>query len=395
MSAPASLSPAAMPSVALPRAPGSQINPLTCLRFFAALIVVLFHLRVMHILSGGPWWYQNFASIGYIGVNCFFVLSGFILVYTYGTSTLHARQFWRARFARIYPAYLVSLLISAPSFFHAVAHLDIAYLAWSKQHLTAASILTLGLLQAWLPQGALTWNAVCWSLSAEAFFYLLFPGLLLWVRRLTPRSLVLGIAACSLLSLTLSTLYLFLHPDGIDKINSPETTLLWKNVLSYNPAARLPEFITGMLAGQMFLASRGNPARSNRKAALLLVSLGLGMLIILTGLVGKIPNPLISAGFLSPAFAAIIYGLALPVWSTSFLEYRGLVLLGEASYSLYLLHSFVISRVYDATSVLPAWLRVSACLIAAVAASLICFSLVEQPARKLLRQPPRRGSPFV
>src|SRR3989442_119097 len=81
-----------------------KLRALTTLRFFAALHVVLFHLRVIGILSGGPWWYQNFASIGYIGVNCFFVLSGFILVYTYAGASLNVRRFWQAHFARIYPA---------------------------------------------------------------------------------------------------------------------------------------------------------------------------------------------------------------------------------------------------------------------------------------------------
>src|SRR5207244_8397484 len=75
-----------------------KLKALTTLRFFAALHVVLFHMRVVGILGGGQWWYQNFASIGYIGVNCFFVLSGFILVYTYSGPNLNVRRFWQARF---------------------------------------------------------------------------------------------------------------------------------------------------------------------------------------------------------------------------------------------------------------------------------------------------------
>lgn len=384
-------------AIAPPRAPAPPLTALTSLRFFAALVVVLFHLRVMHILDGGPWWYQNFASIGYVGVNCFFVLSGFILVYTYGRTAaetgagagVDARRFWRARFARIYPAYLLSLLVTAPYFFHAVGHLEIPYLAWSQRHLTAACILTLGLAQAWVPQGALTWNAVCWSLSAEAFFYLLFPALLLWTRRLTPRGLGLAIAGCAAVSLAFSLLYVFLHPDGIDKVNSLETTLPWRNVLSYNPLVRLPEFVTGMLAGQLFLAGPGSS-----RLALPLVSIGLCVLVALTAMAGKIPNPLVSAGFLSPAFAALIYGLAaLPADSASFLEWRWLVLLGEASYSLYLLHSFAISEISEATAGLPKWAQVLACLAGAIAASLICFRMVEQPPRKVLRPAEARPGP--
>jgi hypothetical protein len=138
---------------------GSPVRPrlgaLTTLRFFAALHVVLFHMRVVRILDGGPWWYQNFASIGYVGVNLFFVLSGFILVYTYAGPPLNTPRFWQARFARIYPAYVLSLIVSAPFFFFAVRHLDLPFFAWSKQHLSVACILTVGLLQAWVPQAAL------------------------------------------------------------------------------------------------------------------------------------------------------------------------------------------------------------------------------------------------
>jgi len=152
-----------------------RLNALTTLRFFAALHVVLFHVRVVGILSGGPWWYQNFASIGFVGVNFFFVLSGFILVYTYDGPQLDAPKFWRARFARIYPAYALSLIVAAPFFFFAVRNLDLPFFAWSKAHFIPACVLTLALLQSWVPQAALTWNSVCWSLSVEALFYFVFP----------------------------------------------------------------------------------------------------------------------------------------------------------------------------------------------------------------------------
>src|SRR5215471_18268616 len=116
-----------------------QLKGLTTLRFFAAMYVVLFHMRVTGELAGGPGWYQNFASIGYVGVNCFFVLSGFILVYTYTDPVLDAPRFWQARFARIYPAYALSLVLSAPFFFRDV--FGDPFYAWSSQHLLLASAL--------------------------------------------------------------------------------------------------------------------------------------------------------------------------------------------------------------------------------------------------------------
>src|SRR5437762_8695399 len=148
------------PATSVTRPVRPKLPALTTLRFFAALHVVLFHMHVIGILSGGPWWYQNFASIGYIGVNLFFVLSGFILVYTYASPALNVRRFWQARFARIYPAYIVSLLASAPFFFFAVRTLNLPFFAWSKQHLVTACVLTVSLLQSWVPSAALTWNSV-------------------------------------------------------------------------------------------------------------------------------------------------------------------------------------------------------------------------------------------
>src|SRR5258708_9253144 len=84
-----------------------RLPALTSVRFFAAFHVVIFHFQAMQIFIG-PVWFQKLSSIGYVGVSFFFVLSGFILVYTYAGRPLVLKNFWRARFARIYPAYAFS-----------------------------------------------------------------------------------------------------------------------------------------------------------------------------------------------------------------------------------------------------------------------------------------------
>lgn len=357
-----------------------RLEGLTSLRFLAALQVVLFHLKVERIVSGGPWWYQNFAGIGYIGVNFFFVLSGFILVYTYAANDVSPGRFWKARFARIYPAYVLSLVVTAPFFFSALRHLSLPFFAWSERHLAFAVLLTLCLLQAWIPQGALSWNPVCWSLSVEAFFYFLFPPLLRRFRTFSGGMLLFGIAIFSLISLVISVTYVLVHPDGIAKLNSTEVTLLWKNVLSFNPLLRLPEFIVGMLTGLLFLRRKNNPAFGS-----ICVLAGIAVIAVITVLAAAIPNPLISAGFLSPAFAAIIFGVAQqPRWA-QVLAFRPLVLVGEASYSLYLLHSFVMTKAFEATPYLPHEIRVALCVAAAIGASLVSHEFVEEPARRWLR----------
>jgi peptidoglycan/LPS O-acetylase OafA/YrhL len=158
--------------------PRPRLPAVTSFRFFAAFHVVIFHFQAMKVYLG-PVWFQKLSSIGYVGVSFFFVLSGFILVYTYAGRPLKLGQFWRARFARIYPAYAFSLLLTGPFFFYAMLKFDIPFFVWPKAHAKLVVALVLGLLQAWVPQAALAWNSVAWSLSVEAFFYLLFPFLLL------------------------------------------------------------------------------------------------------------------------------------------------------------------------------------------------------------------------
>lgn len=364
-----------------------RLEGLTTLRFFAAFHVLLFHLYVEGVLAVGPRWYRNFASIGYVGVNFFFVLSGFILVYTYAASDLKPRRFWQARFARVYPAYLFSLAVTGPFFFLTARHLNLPFFAWSMQHLLLASVLALTLLQSWFPQAALTWNPVCWSLSVEAFFYALFPFLLKRTKPFSRRRLPFWIAGVWFVSLAISAAYIVIHPDGAANINSTETTLFWKNVLSFNPLVRLPEFLVGMLTGRLFLSGGG----SRRLGSVCILGGVIGFALV-TIFANKIPNPVISTGLLSPAFAAIIYGVALrPRW-TGFLAIPPLVYLGEASYSLYLLHSWVMSTVLEAVAGFPLAVRVVLCVAAAIAASLLTYKFIEQPARRFLRPGPTRTS---
>ena len=144
-----------------------RLDTLTSLRFFAAAAIVIGHAH------------SSFGSAGLAisfpldqGVSFFFVLSGFILAYTYPNlrEVSSVRHFWIARFARIWPAHLATLLlvtIVAPNM-PPVEH---------RLSITLANIL---LLQSWLPfrDSILSYNGVAWSISTEFFFYLCFPVLI-------------------------------------------------------------------------------------------------------------------------------------------------------------------------------------------------------------------------
>jgi len=362
-----------------------RLPALTSLRFFAAFHVVIFHFQAMQVFLG-PSWFQKLSSIGYVGVSFFFVLSGFILVYTYAGRPMILRDFWRARFARIYPAYAFSLLVTAPFFFFAVLTMNIPFFAWAKAHLKVVSALVVSLLQAWVPPAALSWNAVAWSLSVEAFFYLLFPFLLPFFVRRSPAQLFLIAAASWLTSLVLSSAYVFLNPDHLSVLNSDVFGAFWLNAVKFHPLARLPEFLLGMACGFLFLRS----GKESKRALPLFLS-GIAAFAVVVYFGAVIPYPILHTALLAPAFAAIVYAFALrPKWG-AILENRLLVLCGDASYSLYLLHSMIIGMYFhNMTGQLryQTPLGVLAFVILAVTISALVYRFIEEPARRKLN--PRR-----
>jgi peptidoglycan/LPS O-acetylase OafA/YrhL len=366
-----------------------RLPALTSLRFFAALHVFCFHLVAFRILTSRSFFY-DVASIGYVGVSLFFVLSGFILVYTYAGRAVKAREFWRARFARIYPAYAFSLLVTLPWFLDAVFHTRWTVVPWPVAHLKLGMFLQVALVQAWVPPAATMWNAVSWSLSVEAFFYLLFPFLLKWLAGKSSGWLLRFAALSWLATLALTAIYTTLNPDGLGHINADSYSAFWLNVVKFHPLVRLPEFLIGMACGYHFLRARVNP-----KLALPLICgglLGFGVVIYFSR---SIPYPMLHTSLLAPAFAALIYGLALQPRAPSILSVRPMVLLGEASYSFYLLHFFLLSVCIFGLKMSPRdWSAPSVlfCLAIICGLSLLVYLFLEVPARRKLRGERKTGA---
>jgi peptidoglycan/LPS O-acetylase OafA/YrhL len=371
-----------------------RLSELTSLRFFAALHVMFFHAYAMRAITVNGW-LRQISSIGYVGVSLFFVLSGFILVYTYAGAPIVRAGFWRARFARVYPAYLFSLLFCAPFFFYGATHLPIPFFAWASHHMKLASFLPLVLLQSWVPPGAMSWNPVAWSLSVEALFYFLFPFLLPLLAKLS-RGALFGVAGlCWAISLSVTGWYALTNPDHLTVMDSDQLSAFWLNAIKFFPLMRLPEFILGMATGLIFIKSRTSvkPAMANQASSSKALAAGLLAMGFLAGAVAaifsaQIPFAILHTALLAPAFAAIVYGLALqPKW-TSFLGWSPLVLLGNASYSFYLLHSNIMGMYFfGSTGQLThtSFAGIVGAFALVTAASLLVFRFIEEPARRKLR----------
>jgi peptidoglycan/LPS O-acetylase OafA/YrhL len=357
---------------------------LTSARYFAALHVVLFHTWAMKGLISAPAWFQQFTSVGYVAVSFFFVLSGFILVYTYGGKEFDLRRFWRARLARLYPVYLLSLLLTGPFFFYVVLKMNFHQFAYFRNHLASTIVLVLTMQQSWAPLAALGWNAVAWAVSTEIFFYMVFPFLVSRLSRLSNRGLATVALLGWMIPLAAALAYMVWLPDGIYP-DSTQDMLFWLSALKFNPLMRLPEFITGVACGCWFLRGNHQPQLAAR-----LVLGGTSLALLITAFSPWIAYPILHTGLYAPAFAAIICGLALRLHALAFLESRWLRLLGESSYCLYLFHPMLVGMILYGTQgrLTNSWVRVGGALMVATLVGVLLFRYVEEPARRWLRGKP-------
>jgi peptidoglycan/LPS O-acetylase OafA/YrhL len=380
----------ATPRTALEQAGGEHFPVLTSLRFLAAFYVVLFHtypwLRARPEGTIARLW-QTFCGHGFVAVGFFFTLSGFILAHNYSPQRAYlVRDFYRARFARVYPVYLLGIGAGLPILLiHALRDGNFSGAALEL-------FVALSLTQAWLPT---LWNAVNvpgWSLSVEAFFYLCFPSLSRSLARHAldrPRAfgLLAGLVVVALLPASLG----MLHSDT----GLPMSDLsVVANTLRYNPALALPEFAFGIVLARVHALgfARAHVVRWLSWPALVLLGIALTSDLV--------PYMLLHNGALLPVLSVLILRAAdgREVWRP--LRHPTLLLLGEASYALYILHLMVFIYVKTALERLgidPLASWVFPCQASlSVLLSLACHRWFERPARaRLLTLSSLRSATFV
>ena len=292
------------------------LTSLTSIRAIAAIFVVIHHAVVyLHNYAVIDW----IAKIGWLGVTLFFLLSGFVLMWSYNTH-IPKRTFVLRRFARIYPLHFVCLIGSILAYF-IFARPCGGYVGTSL-----GTFANFFLVHGWVsghPEIRQAWNGVSWTLSCEFFFYILSPFIF---------PIILSQFSISLIYLILIWLTVFIVTIKANQEFNEDLL----DFLYMHPIPRLLEFLIGAVCARLVLNSWGPQS----------VWLGLGLLFIpIFFYYNYVPESARFSATISimaiPGFTWIIMSLARRDLRgyKSLMNYRLMVLLGKSSYALYMTHA--------------------------------------------------------
>lgn len=354
-----------------------EILSLTGLRFVAAFYVFLFHIHIRWPISS-HFFAKNVLDQGAIGMSLFFMLSGFVLAYRYADERATIKYYLINRFARIYPIYAVAALVTLP-------WLGINYVGNSLidaikciSQIMLLLVSNIFLIQAWFPQYFGFWNdGGSWSISVEAFCYILLPFLLPSLSKFSMKRLFLIGAVCWFLAVL----------PGLSAAMFSSPT----NVVYYSmPIFRLPEFLIGTctyLAIRLGFACRWG---ASLQVAILVVFL------LYLGAAGAAMPLYVGHNWIAlPVIAFIIFSLSNGKGLVAaILTSRAFVWLGKISYCFYSFQSLIIllliSHHDKLIQAVPALsnnkLLAITSLTVLVVLSASGYYLIEEPARQWIRR---------
>jgi peptidoglycan/LPS O-acetylase OafA/YrhL len=370
----------ASPPAAPARKP--QLPALTGVRTLLAVNIMFFHFTPPHMTYLYP-----LIDHSYVFVGFFILLSGFILSYNYADrpGVLNKRHFWRARFARLYPIYLLSLVLF-------VTMLGGEWHARSHGQFFTGVVLTPLLLQGWSPQLATFWNTVAWTLSAEAALYFAFPWLIRLPWPKTPGRLIALLLAIWAVGLIPHSLYLLLNPDHLSGPANRYSSGTWIRALKYTPMAYVCTFLAGITLGKI---QASLTLKAHHRTWIAAASVA-AIAVFFATVVDRVPYILMHGGFLVPLFSALVIGLSGQNIFASVFAWKPIELLGQASYALFLLHFNFINLLREHhvperlhLAAYDPWISYAATLVLAIAA----MHFVEKPARRALLSPGPAPSP--
>lgn len=354
-----------------------HLNSLTSLRFIAAFLVVGFHF---FSFEENLLFLNAIFRRGYLGVDFFFILSGFVLALRYREDAIAGifdkRKFLVFRMARIAPAYYLSLLLGVASLVRGFSLSE--YLAPAENRF-AFILSNLTFTQSLLPVNALIehWNVPAWSLSVEFFFYLTFPFLSL---RLLTSPKAFHLLAFCFLSSAACFMAVELLPRTVPFMGH-ESKISWINSFFF----RLPEFLLGNALAIAFLKDYGKTFKTE--------GLVLGVILALTVLFAPMPAKMAETGspLMVASFSLLIYFVAMNDEGKGIFNDTRLISLGEASYALYicqaplkLYYQQFFSKILGGTTT-SGPLYVAYLSVSLVATSVFIYKYFELPMNRYLR----------
>jgi peptidoglycan/LPS O-acetylase OafA/YrhL len=355
-----------------------DLKPLTSLRFIAAFWVLLYHFKDHLGLGMGQF---GLVADGYLGVDLFFTLSGFILAHVYLSQFEGGRfgygGFLKNRVARVYPMHLAALAAMVGLF--VVAGVMGAGVGSPEAFKWSDLPAHLLMVHAWGTTPAVGWNFPSWSISAEWAAYLLFPlvaALVLKAQRWSGFVAAGALALCVLSFWALSNLHSVLPWVGND----------FSQMTAQIGALRiLPSFLLGVA---LYAFGRAHAAPKAWAWPIVMTSASWVFAVTTLGL---------WEGLVWFGLAGLLYGLA----ETSRhgvdapMSGRVFVFFGAASYALYMIHLpidivwFHALERFGVTETSDLSLRVGAMVgvfAVSIVASVVAYLWIEEPARKFIRK---------
>ena len=372
--------------------PVTYFSNLTPLRGIAAILTVIFHVSLM----AGPLAFNTQVLYRmYLMVDFFFVLSGFIMCHVYGelfsekVTMPTFKKFTIARFARVYPLHLITLLYTI-ILFSVTAKLGIPKVPVLQVENSGYSIFTnLLLLQSMNLHHWFSWVHASWSISTEWWAYMVFPFLVMPFSKLSSAGKIAVTLLCfgGYLFITFIIMPIVPFPAEIPFVKMDPAWLTVNVAYQFGFIRCLCGFVLGMMMYQGFKTDWGKKILANgyvflSAAAGLFLSMHFALPDVVT--ISFLPFILLSAAYGSPSINKV-------------LSVKALQKIGDWSFSIYLVHQpllYTIGSILSyynpvnpnnpptAPSLLVAW----AICVSFIALTLIVSSLTyrfwEVPARK-------------
>jgi peptidoglycan/LPS O-acetylase OafA/YrhL len=348
-----------------------RVDSIDNLRGVAILMVILYHVHAwLPGFTKLPSWYMFPISLGFSGVDLFFVLSGFSLYYAWlrqeqATGEVAVKKYYWRRFWRIYPPYLIAFIIPwLPVLFTTPAE-AVKEALWHIFLLHNYSELFF--------YGA---NGPLWSIAVEAQFYILFPLIVLLMKRW-------GVFPVVVIGIVIGLIYrtgVSIYFDDLTYRQVPKPYLqgFW--------LARIPNFLLGILLAYHW-SNLTEPKKFNSSRGLLVFLLGIIILALTWVFIYYFRHASMifrEVGF-ALGYVLIVYG-ALQGALKSIFSARWLLFSGKISYSLYLTHAPIIlflgnyiRKISGEISLIPAFLAMIASIFISYSIAYLFYRWIETP----------------